>query len=339
VGEMTAGRGAAQLDVLYLSREDLIECGLLDFDSALADVEAVLRMMARGEVEMPPKVALELFQPDGVPRGHFVAMPAYLRGLNIAGVKWAAGFYTNPARGLPHGLDIVILSDPETGRPLAIMEGALITAVRTGAVAGVGAKYLSPPGASTATLVGAGVVGRACAHALVRAVPGLSLWVYDVRRERAESVAREVGARVAGDLREAVERSDIVVTATSALSPVVRDDWLRRDAVCIEIGKNEFEDATILRASRVVVDYWEQVVSREWVSLARLWRRGLLSRDRVESIAEVVARGGAREGGLKFFSPIGMACEDIIVAYRLYKRALERGLGVRLPLWRHTDWV
>ncbi len=326
-----------QLDFIYLSREDLVECGLLDFDAALSDVEAVLRMMARGEVVMPPKIAIEIPQPDGRQKGHLVAMPAYLKGLGVAGVKWAAGFYTNPSVGLPHGLDLVILSDPETGRPLAVMEGALITAVRTGAVAAVGAKYLAPDGASAATLVGAGVVGRAAAHALVRALPGVELFVYDVRREKAERVAREVGASAAGDLRAAVERSDIVVTATSAQSPVVKDEWLKGNVACVEIGKNEFEDATVLRADLVVVDYWEQVVSREWTSLSRLWRQGLLKR--VERIADIVARGRVPGGGLRFFSPIGMACEDIIVAQRLYRRAVERGLGTRLPLWRATDWI
>lgn len=94
-----------QLNVTYLSREDLIECGLLDFDAALADVENVLRMMARGDVLMPPKVALELYG-EGERREHFVAMPGYLKRVGIAGIKWAAGFYSTgdrtPAR---HGLD------------------------------------------------------------------------------------------------------------------------------------------------------------------------------------------------------------------------------------------
>lgn len=328
-----------QLDFVYLSREDLIECGLLDFDAALKDVEDALRMMAEGEVVMPPKAVIELSQPDGGQKGHLVSMPAYLKGVNVAGVKWAAGFYTNPAIGLPHGLDLVILSDPDTGKPLAVMEGALITAVRTGAVAAVGAKYLAPDGASAVTLVGAGVVGRAAAHALVRALPNVKLYVYDVRREKAEKVAREVGAEAVSDLEQSVRLSDIVVTATSARSPVIKDSWLKRDVACIEIGKNEFEDATVLKADLIVVDYWEQIVGREWTSLARLWRQGLLSERRIERISDIVARGKVRGGGLRFFSPIGMACEDLIVAKRLYGRALEKGLGTRLPLWRETDWL
>lgn len=322
-----------------MSREELIDLGLLDFDAALSDVENVFRMLARGEVLMPPKVTLEFFSEHGVQKGHLIAMPAYLKSLGVAGIKWAAGFYSNPSIGLPHGMDIVILSDPETGRPLTVMEGALITAVRTGAVAGVGAKYLVSSNSSEATLVGAGVVGRAAAHSLSRALPRVKLRIYDVKVEKAKNVAREVGAEVVDNLEEAVRSSDVIVTATSSASPVVKDEWLKEDAVCIEIGKNEFEDSTVLRADRVIVDYWEQVKAREWTSLSKLSRQGLLSEEKVENIAYIVAQGGARGRGLKFFSPIGMACEDLIVAFRLYRRALEKGVGVKIPLWRSSDWL
>jgi ornithine cyclodeaminase/alanine dehydrogenase-like protein (mu-crystallin family) len=163
--------------------------------------------------------------------------------------------------------------------------------------------------------------------------------VYDLKREKAEAVAKEVGGKVAGGLEGAVRGSDIVVTATTSHSQFVKLGWLKRDCLCVEIGKNELEDAVILRADRVVVDYWEQVKSREWVSLARLWRQGLLPESRIEEIARIVSMGRLGGGGLRVFSPIGMACEDIVVANRLYREAEKRGLGVRLPLWRATDWL
>lgn len=333
-------RPLVQLEILYLDREALVEAGLLDFGKAVDDVERALKMLARGEVVMPPKVAMDLFYEDGSPKGHFVALPAYIKPLGVAGVKWAAGFFRNPERGLPHGLDVIVLSDPETGRPLAVMEGALVTAVRTGAVAAVGAKYLAPDGARVAAVVGAGVVGRAAAHALRAALPNLAeLRLYDLRREKAEAVAREVGGRAVGSLEEAVKGSDVVVTATTSHSQFIRLDMLKRDCLCIEIGKNELGDDVILSAERLVVDYWEQVKAREWVSLSRLWRQGLLPDSRVEEIAAIVSSGRVPGGGLRVFSPIGMACEDIVVAHRLYREALRRGLGIKLPLWRASDWV
>jgi Predicted ornithine cyclodeaminase, mu-crystallin homolog len=328
------------IELIYLDREALVSAGLLDFARAVDDVESVFKMLAAGEVVMPPKVAIELFFNDGSPKGHLIAMPVYVKPLGVAGVKWAAGFFRNPERGLPHGLDVIVLSDPETGRPLAVMEGALVTAVRTGAAAAVGAKYLAPDGTEIAALIGAGVVGRAAAHALRAALSGLAeLRVYDLKREKAEAVAKEVGGKVAGGLKEAVRGSDIVVTATTSHSQFVKLGWLKRDCLCVEIGKNELEDAVILRADRVVVDYWEQVKSREWVSLARLWRQGLLPESRIEEIARIVSMGRLGGGGLRVFSPIGMACEDIVVANRLYREAEKRSLGVRLPLWRATDWL
>jgi ornithine cyclodeaminase len=328
------------IELIYLDREALVSAGLLDFGRAVEDVESVFKMLSAGDVVMPPKVAIELFFDDGSPKGHLIAMPAYVKPLGVAGVKWAAGFFRNPERGLPHGIDVIVISDPESGRPLAVMEGALITAVRTGAAAAVGAKYLAPDGAEVAAVVGAGVVGRAAAHALKAALRGLTeLMVYDLKLEKAEAVAKEVDGRVAGSLEGAVKGVDIVVTATTSHSQFVKLSWLKRDCLCVEIGKNELEDSVILRADRVVVDYWEQVKSREWVSLVRLWRQGLLPESRIEEIARIVSRGRLGGGGLRVFSPIGMACEDIVVANRLYREAEKRGLGARLPFWRATDWL
>lgn len=329
------------LNFLYLKQEEVVEAGVLDFEAALKDVEEVLRMLARGEVEMPPKVGLEFFFPDGSQKGHMLAMPAYLKRLGVAGVKWAAGFFRNPElHSLPHGIDVVILSDPESGRPLAVMDGTLITAVRTGSVAAVGAKYLSAGEARVAAIVGAGVVGRAAAHALEKALPQLEeIRLFDLKAEKARLVARETAkARAVHSLEEAVKGSDVVITATSSHNHFVKLNMLERDCVCVEVGKNEFEEQVILNASRIVVDYWEQVKSREWVTLTRLVKQGLISESRIEEIAGIVAGGGASCGGIRFFSPIGMACEDVIVAYRLYREALRRGLGTWLELWKEPLW-
>jgi len=332
-----------QLRILYLKQEDVIKAGVLDFDAALKDIEEVFRMMAKGEVVMPPKVAMDLYFPDGSPKGHLVAMPAYIKSLGIAGIKWAAGFFKNPELyGLPHGMDIIVLSDPESGRPLAIMDGTLITAVRTGAVAGVGAKFLAPDGASVAALIGAGVVGRAAGLALCSAMRGLSeVKIYDLKEEKARRLVNElpVDARSVRSAEEAIRDSDIIITATTSHSQFVKLEWLKKDCLCIELGKNEFEDSVILNSGVLVVDYWEQIKARSWVSLTRLWRDGLLNESRIKSIIDVVKEGRVEGGGLRFFSPIGMACEDLIVAYRIYRTAREKGLGIELSLWEEPYWA
>lgn len=327
---------------LYLRQEEVVKAGVLDFEAALKDIEEVLSMLARGEVEMPPKAGLEFFFPDGSQKGHILAMPAYLQKLGIAGVKWAAGFFKNPElHSLPHGIDVVILSDPESGRPLAVMDGTLITAVRTGSVAAIGAKYLSAGEAKVASIVGAGVVGRAAAHALEKALPQLEeIRLFDLKTDKAQLVAQETPkARVAYSLEETVKGSDVVVTATSSHNHFMKLNMLKRNCVCVEIGKNEFEETVILNASRIVVDYWEQLKNREWVTLSRLVKQGLISENQIEEIADIVAGNGeAERNGIRFFSPIGMACEDIIIAHRLYYEALRKGLGTWLELWKEPLW-
>ena len=331
------------LDILYLTQEDVVKAGVLDVDEAIRDVEEVLRMVSRGEVVMPPKIAIDLYFPDGSPKGHLVAMPAYLVKMGVAGIKWAAGFFKNPELyNLPHGIDVVILSDPESGRPLAIMDGTLITAMRTGAIAGVAVKYLAPEGAEVLGVIGAGVIGRTSTWATCRVFKGLSeVRIYDLRKHKAEKLAEEirVEARVVERVEDAVRGCDVVITATTSHSQFVKRSWLKDDCLCVEMGKNEFEDEVVLSASRIIVDYWDQVKSREWVSLTRLWKQGLLDERRIESIVDIIGGRCGEKKGLKFFSPIGMACEDLIVAWRIYRRALREGLGERLHLWKTPLWI
>ena len=331
------------LEILYLQQEDVIKAGVLDIDAALGDVEEVFRLMAEGEVVNPPKKALDLYYPDGSPKGHLVAMPAYIKPLAIAGIKWAAGFFRNPQlHGLPHGIDVVILSSPDTGQPLAIMDGTLITAARTGAVAGVGAKYLSPPSPEKLALIGAGVIGRTSLWAVCTAVKELKeVYIFDLDRGKAEALTREspIDARVAESLEEAVSKADIIVTATTSHGRFIKAEWLGEDCLCIEMGKNELEDRILLKSDRIFVDYWEQLKDRPWISIVELWRKGLLEESRIESIIGLVASGKRVSEGLRVFSPIGMACEDIIVAKRIYDSALRMGLGSKLKLWDKPLWI
>ncbi|RLF04951.1 MAG: hypothetical protein DRK00_05585, partial [Thermoprotei archaeon] len=191
-------------------------------------------------------------------------------------------------------------------------------------------------------LIGAGVVGRAAGLALCRAMKELSeVKIYDLKGEKAEKLAKElpIDARSVESAEDAVRGSDVIVTATTSHSQFVKLDWLKKDCLCIELGKNEFEDSVILSSEVIVVDYWEQIKARSWVSLTKLWRGGLLDEGRIKSIVDVVEEGRMKGGGLRFFSPIGMACEDLIVAYRIYRVAKRDKLGTELSLWEEPYWA
>ena len=131
------------VEFLYLSQEEVIAAGGLDMAAAMADVEAALRLHQASDDLLPPKAVLDWGQgSQGLRDDHINAMPAYLGGdYNMAGLKWIASFPANPhQRNLPRATSLIILNNPDTGTPLAVMDGTLISAMRTGAVTGVAAR-------------------------------------------------------------------------------------------------------------------------------------------------------------------------------------------------------
>ena len=145
-------------EILFLKQEDVIKAGLLDMKQVLAACEKTYQLLGKGEIINHPKVSTRI--PDPVNwTSFFNSMPAYIGGdVKVGGIKWACESKKNATTpGIPYGIDIAILSDPDTVLPFCIMDATLITAMRTSAVAGLFAKYTAPKNAKVATLVGAGI--------------------------------------------------------------------------------------------------------------------------------------------------------------------------------------
>ena len=220
-----------------------------DVVAAMPTLEARLGLAERtltalvADAELPSKIGVH-----PRPAGSFAhAMPAYLRATDpgghddLVGMKWVAGFATNNALALPAINALVILNDPETGLPIAILDGGPITAVRTAAVSGVAIRRFAPPldRAPRAALIGAGVQGRSHLLVIGHVLPGVALVVFDRHPERAAGLAAEArevdgiaSATVAPDARAAVNDADVVVTAASfgPVRQVMTNDWLAPDA-------------------------------------------------------------------------------------------------------------
>ena len=168
------------MELLYLSRADVEGLGL-SMREVLRAVDDGFAAKGRGLTEMPPKPGIHT-RPDC-----FIhAMPAYVREPEVAGLKWVSGYPPNPAKGLPYITGLLVLNDPETGVPLAVMDCAWITAMRTGASAGISAKYLARTDSEVAAVVGCGVQARPSLAALVETLPALAaVRCYDVLPEAA----------------------------------------------------------------------------------------------------------------------------------------------------------
>lgn len=231
--------------MLFVGRSDVAAAGLAMPD-VVEIVAAALADKAAGRVELPPKLGLS-------PRPGAVlhAMPA--RVGDALGMKWIASFPENRARGLPPTAGIIVLNDPTTGVPRAVLDADWITTQRTGAVAGVAARMLARPGAAVAAILGPGRVGAAAVQALRLTLPGLrSVRAWAPRAETARRFVTEHGGEPAATAEEAVRGADVIVSAAPwpGGPPRVEPDWLAPGAFACSLDY----DATFTPAAASAFD-------------------------------------------------------------------------------------
>ena len=345
-----------ETEVLWLSQKDVIAAGGLDMAATVDDVEEVFRLYALGEYALPRKVSLEWEweeTPPGEQSNHLNLMSGYVGGqVNAAGFKAIASFPRNPFKwNLPRASALIILHDTQVGLPLAVMDGTLISAMRTGAVSGVGAKYLAREDATRVGLIGAGVQSRTQLMALQVTRPGIQqAAVFDIRRDRAEAFAIEMGERLGLDIHvaesaeEVSRQAEILVTATTNVTrPIVHDGWLMPGSYYAHVSAYECEYDLLRHADKVLVDDWDLVKARMYSTVALMWRDGeFADGDLYAEFGEVVAGqkpGRENDQEVIVFSPIGLALHDVAVANRVYQTAQSKGLGQRVPLWDSPMWM
>ena len=298
----------------------------------------------RGEWTMPPKVYVPAY-----PAGDFRAMPAL--GSGHALLKWVTSFPGNPARGLPTVTGLVLLSSAEDGRLVACFDAAAVTALRTGAAAVLAAETLGRADAKTASVIGAGVNGKAAARTFL--ARGRRVALFDLDHARAESAAAELGADVAESLDDALA-ADLVVTMTPGHEPVIDEGRLRPGQHVSLMGadgpgKAEIAVAELTR-TRVYCDDWEQPVTGitpdpearvrvfcdDWEQashngdLAHAVAAGLIQRDDVTQLGDVLAgkvTGRVSAYDITLFDSTGLAIQDLGIALA----ALERANELELP--------
>jgi len=291
-------------------------------EAAVEAVRAAFIAHHRGEWTMPPKVYVTNY-----PAGDFRAMPAL--GGGHALLKWVTSFPGNPARGLPTVTGLVLVSDAETGMLRAVLDAAAVTAIRTGAAAVLAAETLGRSDASTASVVGAGVNGRACARTFV--ARGRSVLVWDVDPERTRAAAGELGATPAASLEEALA-ADVVVTVTPGHELVLPDGSLspgQHVSLMGADGPGKAEIAvTELARTRIFCDDWEQ--ASHGGELAHAVEAGLVREADVGRLGALLAgeapgRRSAEE--ITAFDSTGLAIQDLAIALAALEHAPELDLG------------
>ncbi len=341
-----------RVEFLYLSQQEVIECGGLDMAKTIEDLEEVFKLHHKGDTVVPAKVALrwgDIHSEET--RGRINAMPGHVGGnVDVSGIKWIASAPQNPIKyRMPRASALTILNDPYQGFPLCVMDGTVISAMRTGGVTGVAAKYLAIKDSRVVGLIGAGTQNRTQLMALKEVLPHLArVKVYDLRKERSEAFiesAREyvqVDMTVADTAEEAVTGSDVVVSATTAKAPIIKGEWVKEGMFIANVGGYETEFDALKKADKIVVDDWYQVKHRGTQTTAIMFNQGLLTdQDIYAELGAVVSGdrpGREKERELVFFNPVGMGIEDIIVASRIYRTARVKGMGTTLKLWDSPLW-
>lgn len=286
----------------------------LKWGALIAAMEDALIDFSAGRVQQPVRRLLKV-EPHG---GFFAAMPA--ASAETVGAKLVTFYPSNAARGLPTHLAVILLFAPDTGEALALLDGRLITEMRTAAVSAAATRVLTAPDARVLAILGSGVQARAHVEALRHVRDFREIRVWSRTRAHAERFANEVGGKLMS-AEGAVRGADVIVTATAATEPVLEGAWLKPGAHVNAIGwgghaSRELDDAAM--ANVVVVESREAAHDQ--------------CGDVILSGAEIYAELGeilagdkpARAEETTIFDSVGIAAEDIAAARLVYDADLGR---------------
>lgn len=305
---------------------------VLDMKTSIELVEKVYEAHGHNEVNMPAKITLDTGESNDWPPygGSYNAMPAYIgEDIDISGIKWVWGFNDNYKKGIPYIGGVIILNEARTGEILAIMDGSFITDIRTGASAGVAARYLVRKGAKTAGIIGAGVQGRMNARAIAESCDNLEeIKVSDIRWEAAVKCAEELNQELSVKVtpvktnQECCEGSDLIITVTIADEALVMYEWLKPGCTVMSLGSfQELDENIPLKCEKLIVDSWAQNAHRG--ELLKLVHEGRITEANIhaEMPEIVVGSKSGRENDDEIICAciIGMGSTDIGIAGQLYK--------------------
>jgi alanine dehydrogenase len=322
--------------MLVLSRRDVLD--LLSLRDCIDAVERAFRLHAAGDTLGPGVLGIRA--KDG---GFHIKAAGLVGERSYFAAKINANFPDNRRRvGLPTIQGTVVLVDAGTGTPLAVMDSASITTLRTGAATAVAAKFLARPDARTATVVGCGVQGEIQLAALAAVLPLERAWMLDADQARAEQAATRAGARLglrveaAKDLSAALRESDVCVTCTPARRAFVAASEVAPGTFIAAVGadsqgKQELEPILVARAT-LVVDVLDQCA--EIGELQHALAAGLMTREQVHAeLADVVTGrrpGRTHRDEITVFDSSGTALQDVAAAMAVYEKARATGRGAEV---------
>jgi alanine dehydrogenase len=314
---------------------------LVNMRDVIGAVEEAFRGYGRGTTKLGPITLILLDKYEG----EHEIKTGYVEDYCIS-TKILTWYKNNPQRyGIPALTGVIVLNDINDGRTLAIVDGASITATRTGAAGAVAAKHLARKDSENVAVIGAGTQGRNQILALREIIKIRHIKVYDAVPQAAVNYVKEMTAQHGLEVEhvnspsKSVQGADIIITATQSTKAIVMNDWIKEGVHINAIGadapgKQELDPAIIGRANKVVVDSVTQCVERGEIQTAI--KLGVLKKENIyaELSDIVLGRKAGRENPeeITVFDATGMAVQDITTAYKVYQLAKKQGLGTLVKI-------
>ncbi|MBH0065293.1 MULTISPECIES: tyramine oxidase subunit B [Psychrobacter] len=376
---MTTEYANTKIDFIYLSEPDMIAAGVTDMAQCVDTMDDMFKLLYSGDYRMAgpnndSHGAMMMFpdespfpnMPKNTADRRFMAMPAYLGGsFQTTGVKWYGSNTENRGKGLPRSILTFMLNDTDTGAPLALMSANLLSAHRTGAISGVGARYLAKKDSKVVGILGPGVMARTALSALVVTCPQIDTLKIKGRGQKSlnkfidwvTAAHPQIDVQIVDELEDLVRGSDIVtycassVVGDAATYPIIKKEWLKPGAFMAMPAACNIDDALATSDVRKVLDctglyeaWFEEsdhkpahnYVPIIGVKFMDMVDEGALKKEDIEDLAKIIsgdAPARQNDDEIIILSVGGLPIEDVAWATVVYRNAIEKGIGVKLNLW------
>lgn len=374
-----------EIDFVFLSEEDMIKAGVKDMPACIDAMEEVIKCLNVGDyvmggenhnshgsqVSFPKKSPFPNMPLDEGDDRRFMAMPAYIGGsFDLAGMKWYGSNSNNKTKGLPRSILTVMLNDKDTGAPIALMSANILSAMRTGAIPGVGARYLAPKHAAVCGICGPGVMGKTSLAAILAECPDIREIKVKGRGQKSLDAFIEYTKvkypdipviRAVDTVEELVRDTDVISFANSGNTdpstyPLVKGEWIRPGALIIGVSCFELDAGYMADTDkcRLVVDNtalyeaWAEefpypsfgannIIGSKFTDMIH---DGLIEKSDMYDLGDIISgkrKGRESDEQVVIFSVGGMPVEDVAWGKRCYEKAMELHLGQKLRLWEKPD--
>lgn len=321
------------ISIKLISKSNLQEAGCINYEEIIDTISNAFKDYQNGFIMLPDKIS-QVFNAEV--QNRINCMPATLMKEGICGVKWVSVFPENPCKlGIPNVSGMIVLSELETGYPIAVMDGTIITSIRTACVGAIGAKYLAKKNSTIYGTIGTGEEAKMHFRLLKYVLPTIKTCYVSSKTGKSEQSFVDIlkheypdvkFIKCHGNNRMASFDADVIVTAVSCQNPLLKADSIKDGAFYCHVGGWEDEFEVALKANKIVCDNWEALKHRGSPTLAKLFEQGLLTDEAIyANLGELICdMKPGRESDKEFiyFNSIGLGFVDVAVAYSFYKKAI-----------------